>query len=776
MAEGIRLRTAGKLTEATRAFQRAAAEAKRSENRAGEAAALLAVGGCEIRLHRYSAGFKTSTRAKELALQAGDLTTAGRADVSISTIYRLLGDFEGAKATAEEATTYLQNSPRRDYFAMALTAQGETEFGLDQNKAGENSMRRALAVARDAHDEPAVADIADRFGIWVALKGGDSRQAEALLRESLNIRERLKDVDGLAICYEHLAELEAKKGKAFLHIALEYVDKALATPSISFRAGPTYYPLHIRGRILRDLGRDAEALSALREAVDAAEAWRQSALPGDATDTKTVQILHETYHDYAEFAAEQSIKQGNQALAREALEVLARNRAASLREQLTRAYSQRLVQSPDYFPLLSKLQEMQARATLGGDKKAQTSLAEIRGQLNELENRVGIESQNLYRFNEKTLHRNSLRDIQARLGDTEALLSFSLGERRSFLWAVTKDDVKLYELPNEGTINAHIPANVAGANPAVRMAGDNSALDWFGSALFGKLDGAIWRKHDWLITPDGQLLDSVPFPALRITSQRGGKQPLIADRSLRFLPSELLLLSPPPARPSARFVGVGDPIYNFADSRSNRSASPKTRPAKTITLGRLVASDKEVTDSAHESGEADQELLRGATASGVCVRKALTTTPEILHFAVHVVSPEGEPSEAALALSIDAQGVPELLTSESVATYRVPGSLVVLSGCSSQQGRVIPGAGLVGLSRGWLLAGASAVVVSSWPTPDGSRQFFSSFYQHYKQAPGGVAQRAAKALQLTQLDMQHDADPAKKTPTFWAAYSIVSKE
>ncbi len=198
--------------------------------------------------------------------------------------------------------------------------------------------------------------------------------------------------------------------------------------------------------------------------------------------------------------------------------------------------------------------------------------------------------------------------------------------------------------------------------------------------------------------------------------------------------------------------------------------------AKTNVLGRLVASDKEVTDSAQASGEPKAELLKGVNASGVEVRKAVATAPEILHFAVHVVSPEGEPAEAALALSIDANGVPELLTAEAVATYRVPGSLVVLSGCSTQQGRIIPGAGLVGLSRAWLLAGASAVVVSSWPTPDGSRQFFSKFYAHYKQAAGSIAQRAAVALQQTQLDMQRDSDPAKKTPTFWAAYSIVSKE
>jgi CHAT domain-containing protein len=775
MDEGRGLRSAGRLAEAARAFERAAGEAQRSGHREQEAAALIAVGGCQIRLHRYSAGFKSSTRAKDLALQAGDFTTAGRADVSISSIYSQLGDFEGAKATAEEAANYLQNSPRRDYFAMSLTARGEIEFGLDQNNLAEDSLRKALAVAKEAKNNAAIAEIADRFGIWLVLKG-DLKQAEALLLESFHTRQHLEDNDGLAVSYEHLAELESKKGKAFLHVALQYIDKAFATPSVSFKTGPTYYPLHIRGRILRDLDRSEDALAALRQAVDAADRWRQSALPGDATNTKTVQMLNEAYHDFADFAAEQSIKRGDPALAREALDVLARNRAASLREQLTRAYSQRLVQSPEYFPLLSKLQEAQAHATLGADQKAQESLARIRSELNDIENRIGIEAQNLYRFSEKTLGRNSLRDIQTRLGADEALLSFSLGERRSFLWAVTKDDLKLYELPDERTINSHIPAHVAGTNSALQMAENPAVLDWFARTLLGKLDATVWYKHTWLITPDGQLLDSVPFPALRITTQNGGKQPLIADRTLRFLPSELLLLTPKPSRPAPRFIGIGDPIYNFADSRSNRGAAPKKRNAKANVLGRLVASDKEVTDSAQASGEPNTALLKGGSASGVEIRKAIATTPEIVHFAVHVVSPEGEPGEAALALSIDENGVPELLTAESVATYRVPGSLVVLSGCSTQQGRIIPGAGLVGLSRAWLLAGASAVVVSSWPTPDGSRQFFSNFYAHYKQAAGSIAQRAAIALQQTQLDMQRDSDAAKRTPTFWAAYSIVSKE
>jgi CHAT domain-containing protein len=188
-----------------------------------------------------------------------------------------------------------------------------------------------------------------------------------------------------------------------------------------------------------------------------------------------------------------------------------------------------------------------------------------------------------------------------------------------------------------------------------------------------------------------------------------------------------------------------------------------------------VGGEHEIKSSAKASGVPEAEMLMGVNASGSKIREAVKQPPEVLHFAVHVVSPAGRPAEAALALSLANGGMPELLTAESVATYRVPGSLVVLSGCSTQQGSVIPGAGLVGLSRSWLLAGASAVIVSAWPTPDDSGQFFSTFYSHYRQAQGSVAQRASIALQQTQIDMQHSGD-YRKDPTFWAAYSIVSKE
>ena len=54
----------------------------------------------------------------------------------------------------------------------------------------------------------------------------------------------------------------------------------------------------------------------------------------------------------------------------------------------------------------------------------------------------------------------------------------------------------------------------------------------------------------------------------------------------------------------------------------------------------------------------------GQRASTENLRNALASVPELLHFAVHVVSPPDRPQEAALALSLEG-GVPELLDAGS---------------------------------------------------------------------------------------------------------------
>ena len=341
------------------------------------------------------------------------------------------------------------------------------------------------------------------------------------------------------------------------------------------------------------------------------------------------------------------------------------------------------------------------------------------------------------------------------------------------MWAVTAGNVNLLKLPGEGEITSKAESFANAIRLGQDVSASSSALS---RALFAGLPPDIWNRSEWMIVADGPLLSGVPFSSLPSLAPGHTGRPLLERTTLRFLPSELLLAERKKRQLSRKFVGVGDPIYNQADPRLGglRLADAKT-VSNGVTLARLVGSDKELHSAAKQAMPGSSILLTGAMASRAELSSALSKGAGILHFAVHVVSPPDQPQQAALALSLK-NGVPELLTSEAIASLHVPGSLVVLSGCSSGQGKVLPGAGLVGLGRAWLIAGASAVVVSNWPTPDDSGKFFSSFYDHFDHIlSGDTAQRAALALRQTQLDMFHGTG-YQTAPSFWGAFAVIAQE
>jgi len=296
------------------------------------------------------------------------------------------------------------------------------------------------------------------------------------------------------------------------------------------------------------------------------------------------------------------------------------------------------------------------------------------------------------------------------------------------------------------------------------------------------------NKRNWLVVNDGSLLINFPLAALPDTrrkpeagmSDADGRVPipLVQNHRVRYLSSEFSLTPhPSPTAPSLQFAGIGDPVYNMADTRYKSTRTPDAGPlATTTTLARLVGSGSEVRGAAAMFTGAT--VLTGMEAVPERLPALFKTGPNVVHFAVHVVSPADRPEEAALAMSVGPDRFPELLTPELIATYRVPGSLIVMSGCDSQQGKAVPGVGVKGLSRAWLMAGASAVLTSAWPMPDDDGRFFRSFYRHLGQSftpEASLPDVAAAALADAQNEMR-SATGFRREPSFWAAYTVISKE
>ncbi len=123
-----------------------------------------------------------------------------------------------------------------------------------------------------------------------------------------------------------------------------------------------------------------------------------------------------------------------------------------------------------------------------------------------------------------------------------------------------------------------------------------------------------------------------------------------------------------------------------------------------------------------------------------------------------------------------AGGEDGLLTAEEVAGLDLRGvELVVLSACDTGLGEVRGGEGVMGLQRGFALAGARALVLSLWRVPDvATRRLMEGFY---RRALGKDGSDAVQALRAAKLGAIHRLRRERRwaDPRAWAGFTITGR-
>jgi len=156
--------------------------------------------------------------------------------------------------------------------------------------------------------------------------------------------------------------------------------------------------------------------------------------------------------------------------------------------------------------------------------------------------------------------------------------------------------------------------------------------------------------------------------------------------------------------------------------------------------------------------------------------RALQRGPLVLHVAAHLLFPpeRSAPGLLALTRSSESEDI-ELLSATDIAGMRFRLGAVVLNGCSSGRAPILPGVGLVGMTRAWLAAGAKAVIVSRWSTSDQDEgRVFQSFYERFSSAGNRPHQSFAELLQQAQLS-EVRAGGHRAKPVTWAGYFCVER-
>ncbi len=396
------------------------------------------------------------------------------------------------------------------------------------------------------------------------------------------------------------------------------------------------------------------------------------------------------------------------------------------------------------------------------------------------------------------------------------LLEFAPGEAHSWLWAVTPTTFDSYELPGRAEVEMSArrlyelltarQTKPGSSAPTRRLAIAASDAELpavtarLGAQLLAPIESRLrgeWRGKRLIVVLSGAL-EYVPFGVLTLSDGRS----LLADHEIVSLPSATVLATlrrDGANRPRARraLALIGDPVFDADDPRLRRGArsspgaanraraaapSPAAGEPADDTLGeaasvftrtgfaRLPFSRQEIADIAAIA--AGDSVLQ---ATDFRASHALATSGElgqfrIVHFATHGLLNAQHPELSGLVLSlVDDKGRSQngFLRLQEIYDLRLPADLVVLSACQTALGREIKGEGLVGLTRGFMYAGAQRVVASLWQVDDlATAALMRAFYRNMLKG----RQSPAAALRAAQLEIRKQ--DRWSAPYYWAAFTL----
>ena len=163
-------------------------------------------------------------------------------------------------------------------------------------------------------------------------------------------------------------------------------------------------------------------------------------------------------------------------------------------------------------------------------------------------------------------------------------------------------------------------------------------------------------------------------------------------------------------------------------------------------------------------------LALGADASRQNFMSGNFNSYRILHFATHGFLNQQNPELSGLVLSLyDHEGKAQngFLRVIDLYSLDLNSDLVVLSACQTALGKEIDGEGIVGLTRGFMYAGAAGVVSSLWKVEDAATaELMKRFYRQMLKEN----RKPSAALQIAKKELRRI--PRFRHPHYWSGFTL----
>jgi CHAT domain-containing protein/tetratricopeptide (TPR) repeat protein len=726
----------------------------------------------------------------------------------ISSIYFSLGEAELARDNYEQALTLFRAVKDLRAEARTLVALGNTSAYFGETEKALVYFQNALKIFKDAGDKEGEASTLDSLGnvFWIL---GDKEKSLANYKQALALWRKIFFREGEAATLSNIGFVYDSIGDKAQ--AREFYNQSLFLFRLLGNPAGEAIALYGVARLERSRGNTDEALKQIENAIAIIESLRTKVASEDlrASYLASYQHFYQFYVDLLMQIHQSQPTKGFDALA---LQTSERARARSLLDILNEARAD-IRQGVDNTLLeRERILQKQINAKDNARTRARTpqqsealdkELRALTIHYEELKAEIKTKSPRYAALTQP--QPVNLKEIQQMLDADTLLLEYSLGDERSYLWLVSQNSIRSFTLPKR----TEIETTARNFYEAVKKESESTKAENLATELSRILiEPAASELKDkrLLIVADG-VLQYVPFAALSVVSGQSSVaktnsadngqrttdngQPLIINHEIVYLPSASTLAALRREAnerkvPTKTLAVLADPVFSADDPRVKRNQTAiddksalrkSSRDAMTADLNaraplpRLPGTREEALGILALVPESERNLAMGFQAS-----RATATSPElaqyrIIHFATHGILDSEHPNLSGVMLSlVDEKGKPQdgFLRLHEIFNLKLPADLIVLSACQTALGKEIRGEGLVGLTRGFMYAGASRVTASLWAVDDkATSELMKLFYQNML---GEKKLRPATALREAQITMWKTK--RWNAPFYWSAFTI----
>ena len=735
------------------------------------------------RFHDYRNALEDQKEALAQFQRMQDKDQIGQGFQYLANLYWKMSRYREAVYCQEQAMRIFQDTDDRKRLAMAYSTEGLIHMSLGDTEKAISSEKKALDLASVEGGEADQAAILKNMGL-IALRRNEFDDAYAYFNRAVILDSTIGHVPGLALDYRNLGKTLVEMGHVERGIRRLRQGLALSKERNDIRnTAHCYYEI---GRAFQCQNRPVQAIAYLDSGLTVAGSidipeliWRLHRQKGMslrqinripdalAEYNAAIRFIEEIRADLKVEAYQQGFLDDKMDLYTDMIDLMIMiGRKEDAYHYVERAKSRNFIDllgnrdwafSGDRGGWLGRekaLQDSIQTATLR--VKALSSLPER----TESENRMlsewtallnerrrhyqdlltEIQAQNPELASFVTVNPLTINEVSAGLPDSTGLLEYYLTPSSVHVWLITKEQQILKTIPVAadsvvGTVKRFRQAIQA------RLSSDREGVMLY-NWLIRPFQNNLERLNHIVIIPH-HVLHYLPFAALMDDGVY-----MMQSFSLSLAPSATVLAY---SRNMGRMesktghvlaIGnpdLGDPGYAlpFADKEIR-------------SLERVFPHDAVVSFYADQATKS--ALIKNISGK------------QIIHFACHAEFEPEAPLFSALLLAPEDKNTGRLEVHE-IFRLSLDADLVALSACETGLARITSGDDIIGLSRGFLFAGASSVMTSLWKVDDlATAVLMKRFYRYWLQGLS-KAEALRRAQQIVYESVgQHPAD--------WAAFYI----